>query len=224
MALDIGPQVQHGETIPVSRPGKKRKKTTGAGSEPVRRVPRTIRPNSNCQPLSARIPKGSYVDDGVLWIDDLPEKRRKPITLAAKKLLGDYQRRMAFWRAVKEMGTPIEFAGRELLGLTRGRADEILKEMPHGPLFWFYLQFVEGLAKRSILGARETLRSNVADAFYRELAGGRNGLGSLRETMGCQSVIRLREVLKNPFYDKDIVGMEIICYSVHAGLFPTQED
>jgi hypothetical protein len=224
MALDFGKQVQHKAEIPVSGHGKKSKKTTGAGRESVRRVPRTIRPNSNWQPPSARLPKGSYVDDGVLFIDDLPEKRRKPITPAAEKLLGDYQRRVAFWRAVEEMGAPIEFAGRELLNVEKTRANEIRQEMPYGPLAWFYLQFVDGLAAGRILGARETKRSNVADAFYRELAGGRDGLDALRVNLGCQSVIRLKDAIKKTFEDEDIVGMQIICYAIFANLFPKQED
>src|SRR5262249_6577629 len=119
--------------------------------------------------------------------DPLKNLKRKPIGSHARDLLGEYLRRAAFWRYVKENDVPMEFAAEQVLGakqrgVNRRRGQQGHKELSEagGPWHWFVLKAIEGFKSSRIAPGRQTEGCPVADQFFTALAGGRDELDSLR--------------------------------------------
>jgi hypothetical protein len=172
--------------------------------------------NLGRQPKLRELPKGEFVDPGIRVIDERPPIKQRPLSSQAKELLEGYQRRVAFWWAVRTMKTPVEWAGNVHLDVKKRRAYEILDELEKyvSPQEWFEAKAWEAFQRGQIGPGRGTLTSGLADAFFTALAGGPDHLKALRDSFGARSRINLRDVLEE-WHDLEC---EVIDYLVHSRL------
>jgi hypothetical protein len=175
----------------------------------------TCEPRHDLRPPAAKLSKGPYIDPTLWCVDDRRPVTVKPISKAAIDLLGKYHRRRAFWQAISH-GAPVEFAGKELLRVGKTEAYKTLKEMPHGPHFWFKEQFVKCLGNRTIDEGRVVERGPIADNFYVELAGGLLYWDSLVSTLGGQHKIIVKDALADK---KDPAAREVMSYAMCSRAF-----
>ena len=86
--------------------------------------------NLGRQPKIQELPKGEFVDPGIRVIDERPAIEQRPLSSVAQDLLEQYQRRMAFWWAVRALRTPVEWAGMIHLNVKkqRGRNPQALEQ------------------------------------------------------------------------------------------------
>jgi hypothetical protein len=179
----------------------------------------TCKPPDDTRPQFAKIAKGPYLDDKRFYIDNRRPAPSKPLSPAAKRLLADYHRRRAFETAIAN-GSPVEWAGKELLRCGKTRAYEIEKELTDGAYWWFVHKFVEGLVNGTIGEGRRTERSDLADNFYVELAGGLGRWEQLRVTGGGRHKLLVKEVLT----DMNIVDREVTGYGIVSRGFYERKD
>jgi hypothetical protein len=172
--------------------------------------------NLGRQPKVRELPKGDFVDPGIRVIDERPPIKQRQLSSMAEDLLEQYQRRVAFWWAVRALRTPVEWAGMIHLNVKKRRAYEILEEIGKygAPQEWFEAKAWEGFQRGEIGPGRGTLTSGLADAFFIALAGGPDQLKELRDSFGARSRINLRDVLEG-WRDLEC---EVIDYLVHSRL------
>jgi hypothetical protein len=145
--------------------------------------------------LFYRKPIRPYIDPPEVVTDGRPDARHKALTETAQGLLAELWRRYAFAYAC-EMGTPVDWAGDRILGVRRQRAYQIRKESAtiddvHA---WFVAAVMDAMRRGKIARGRDTAKSDVADAFFTALAGGKEYLRDLRVGFGAQSHARLEEI------------------------------
>ena len=156
------------------------------------------------------------MDVNRFYVDHGRPVTQKPITKYALDLLADYMQRRAFMEAV-ESGATCEFAGNAFLGLGKSASCKIPKSMPDGPYWWFARKVIEGIGSRKILAAREVERSQMADFFYMEFAGGQRAWESLMATHGGRHKIVLKEERERN--DKQIITLEVTDYGIRSRAF-----
>jgi hypothetical protein len=200
--------------------GQKRWKTGGGETEildgPEDWPKDTCKPTHVTSPPNARRPKGSYLDSRRFYAESRKAPDQKPITKTSIKLLVDFHKRRAFLQAIAN-GAPVEWSGKELLGKVRSDSYQIRKEMPDGAHDWFVGKFLEGLGSRKILEGAATERSDIADNFFTELAGGKKVWDSLRYDHGARAKVMVREQLR----DYDVVVKQVASYGIFSHAFYT---
>lgn len=133
--------------------------------------------------LKDRVPRAPYIAQHYYYAPWLETLERRPISEAAKDLLGEYLRRQAFWWAVEQFGCPPGFAGAALLGgVSKRRVQQVLAELDEagGPYRWFVLRAIEGLKSGKIARGRATAFCAIADQFFNCLAGGEEVIEELQ--------------------------------------------
>ena len=123
--------------------------------------------------------------------------QQERLTSAAEALLEDYIRRKAFWADIKD-GVEAERAGRVHLGIKKGRASAIYKELGRSgnALSWFRDQYFREVASGRIRKGCETRKSTAADAFYSMLAGGASVMRDIQESLVSAGIVRCSEDVK----------------------------
>jgi hypothetical protein len=168
---------------------------------------------TNTAPAHARLPKGDYIDPGRKVVDRRPTIDQKPLSKCAEKLVVEYIKRLSFWTAIKE-GFPVEWSGRQFLGVGKSRSHAILEELGGGPWEWFSAKVAECMRSGKIGRGRATQRSSVADGFFTALVG-KNGLADLRAQFGSRATIAIDEVHRQ----RDEIEKEVVDYMVYANFF-----
>jgi hypothetical protein len=110
-----------------------------------------------------------------------------------------------FWELVESHGMPVGFAGRTSLGVQKRRAELVLKELEkaQGPRRWFVLKAIEGFNSGKIARGRATAWCQIADQFFKFLAGSEEWIEDIRvRALGGTSV-----ALVNGEYE-GITGLE----------------
>jgi hypothetical protein len=171
-------------------------------------------PPRDTRPPSAKIAKKPHLDANRFYVDDHRPVIQKKIAQTALEALEDYLQRRAFVQAV-DNGATVEFAGKAHLGLNKSQSCEILKSMPDGPYLWFVRKVIDGLGSRKISGGRAVERSQMADYFYLEFAGGPHVWDSLRFTHGGRHKIMVKDELT----EKDIITREVTNYGIFSRAF-----
>ncbi len=140
--------------IPTRR-GRKLQKT--GRFRPFSASPRVGPPQCDTRPPAAREPKGPYQSVPRLVVDERPEVPQKPLTAAAINLL-DLSFRLDTFLLAIERHAPVEWAGRQILGVRKARAYAIQREIDEqGSLDgWFQQKALDGMAAGRIGRGLET--------------------------------------------------------------------
>jgi hypothetical protein len=180
-----------------NRPGAKRQKVTSASSVRLNSRTRDCEPENDSRPEIAKIEKGPYIDPKNPY--EYPgETPQFPLTLKAVSLLSQHIRQAWVWRAVKTLYMDLEFAANTLLGVQKPRAKQVLNELDRdgGPHGWLRAKFVEAIKDGSIRPGIETEPSKIADLLFSELAGGWDEVAIIRQRLGPESRVQLKEATK----------------------------
>jgi len=151
-----------------------------------------------------------------LVVDDRPQVPQKPLTAAAENLLKLYFRYDAFLLAI-EQHAPVEWAGRQILGVHKARAYAIQREIDdQGSLEgWFQQKALDGMAAGRIGRGRETQPSPLADAFFVNLAGGDDEAKSCARCLAGNARADLQKADRD---DPNPLVCEVRDYLVHSRL------
>jgi hypothetical protein len=137
--------------------------------------------------------KGEY-SGRMRIVDHRPAPKMEPLSAYGEKLLIEFFRRDQFETMIS-LGATQAWAAKMIFDVGDGRASAIRAEMPDGALQWFHTRAMEGIKAGKIAGGRSTLRSPLADCFFRVLAGGEGGIRDLRDSvLGPRSVVKLPDV------------------------------
>jgi hypothetical protein len=131
-------------------------------------------------------------------------------------LLAFYYRLDTFLLAIEEHA-PVEWAGLQFLNVRKARAYEIKREIDAqgGLECWFQQKALEGISTDRICRGRETLPSQLADAFVITLADGKAGALSCARCLAGNAKVELQDADRE---DPHLLVGEVRDYLIHSRL------
>jgi hypothetical protein len=135
--------------------------------------------------------KPKFKIEGPKKIYNIQQER---LTSVAESLLEDYLRRRAFWADIKD-GVEAERSGRLHLGIKKGRASAVYKELSRsgGALGWFRDRYFREVESGRIQRGCETKKTAAADAFFSMLAGGAMVMTDIQASIESAGMISCSE-------------------------------